>query len=122
MFIVYAPDKLIIIPPSKSTSRNQIKILKARTNEQIITNKIKLFMNLNWDDEFCDDDGGVRLKKMAHWLKTPVIWVAYLVDSHASPETNEKIRTMLIDFGKNAIFKDSKLKKTVEILFDEVNF
>jgi hypothetical protein len=79
MIIVHMPNYFI---PSMSLKKTNINIIKAvDDNSNDITNKIKLFMNLNWDKEAVDEKGGIDLDKFTEYIKSSCIWILYFIES-----------------------------------------
>jgi hypothetical protein len=83
LFLSCFPNDLI--PNIKS--KTPVKIIEANDDDgNIITNKLKLYMNMYWDKTMCDDKGGVNLDRFASYLNTTMIWVNYLLDCEKEKE------------------------------------
>jgi hypothetical protein len=119
-----------------------VKVIKATDSKgNIITNKLKLFMNLRWDKEMCDDQGGVDLDNFAKYIGSSVLWVAYLLEyelgneyetfinstkdnDYSSDSLRLLLRSIIIDVGNKLVYKlhDDDDVHPRNILFGEVNF
>ena len=124
------------------TSKPNIKLIEARDGfGKVITNKLKLFMNLKWDKTMCDDKGGVDLDIFCKHIGSSIVWVVYLLDYEINPiydefvtsiqennfnmnKVHKFIKTAIIDISNKVIKKfDTYTNQTEEsILFGEVNF
>ena len=143
--IKYMPDHLISVTPIIP-----VKILKAfdgKNND--ITNRLRFFMNYSWDNEMCDEQGGVDLEPFCNYISSSVVWVAYYFDFQVdenvcnqfsylvelveekggvfpNDENNpfkKNIKFILIDTCKKIIYrlKEDKIEKQ-DIIFGEIGF
>lgn len=100
--------------------RENVNIIDARDhNNNTITNKLKLFLNFNWDKSACDELGGINIEKFCEWVGSSMIWIAYVLEYekikvnldnltnneiHISPEMHrikDNIKGMLINIDEN---------------------
>jgi hypothetical protein len=82
-----------------------VRIIKALDGSgNIITNKLNLFLNLRWSAEACDGAGGVDIDDFARYIKTGVVWAAYLLERDLKFIYTKFIDTALkkYDAGNNA--------------------
>lgn len=135
--ITYTPDSCIIYHPkmiynkNKSHNKNskKPKILDAKLGEESITNKIKMLVDLNWDDTI--ECGGVNTKKLMDKypsISTSILWIAYLfemdekIENMSDGEIGKSIKHMLINISDKAIYRESSLEEREDILFGEIPF
>jgi hypothetical protein len=111
----------------------RVNIIQAMADCIPITNKIKNVIHSNWDNEIgADSDGkhpgGINVRDILSFVKSPVVWISYLfeVDKKLSDmsdaEIGKAIKTVLIDFGDKALYRDSEMKKKEPMLFGEIPF
>jgi hypothetical protein len=123
-----------------ATDKTPVKIIKAIDgNGDDITNKLKLFMNLKWDETMFDDHGGIDLDTFFGYIDSAVVWVAYIfdydIDDIASLEFingvkpvdyfKKCIRFIIVDSGKKIMRKFNKDTTDFveeDIMFGEVDF
>lgn len=83
-----------------------IKMIAAQDNYgNIITNRLKLYMNYYWDNEI-GDNGGVDMDKFSELLKIEQIALIYTIKQYKNIEKNklvELFRSMYIDFKKQQV-------------------
>lgn len=132
----------------KTSSRKNIQIIRAeipqirtkRTYSIIyqnnkptrkITKKINMFINLKWDDDYCDGKGGVRLDEFARCIKEDVIHISYIKKDEPNltiaglnvhVKINKHIRHMTIDFKNDMLYRNMNYDQPEEILFGEIPF
>jgi hypothetical protein len=146
-FVIYwLPNNVTPTFENLVVNKKPIKLLEARDGfGKIITNKLKLFMNLKWDKTMCDDKGGVDLDMFCKYIGSSVIWVIYLMEYEVNPiyhkfitdvqtdqfnmnAMHKFIKTAVIDISNKIIKKFDSINdnntncSTDSILFGEINF
>jgi hypothetical protein len=102
----------------------RINIIQAMAGNIPITNKIKNVVQ-SLDDEFM---AGIKVSNVLSFVKSPMIWISYLFefDKKLSEMTDDEIgkaiKTILVDFGDKAIYRDSDLDIKEHMLFGEIPF
>ena len=82
LIIMYLPYYLI----PNVTPKTPVKIIKAIDDQgNEITKQLKLFMNFKWDKTMCDE-GGIDLDIFAKYIKSSVIWIAYILEYEVGGE------------------------------------
>lgn len=141
LIIKSAPDAMIIYNFGRFNKNNNVSILKASSgNSTEITNKLKLWLNLKWDKNACDDTGGANLDQFAQYAGVSVLWIGYLLNYDKQDEYKQfsdsmdngvvdynkltnLIKYIAIDFNKKIIYRFLNNETTQEdMLFGEVNF
>jgi hypothetical protein len=93
-----------------------------------VTNSVNLFLNLYWDNEACDDTGGIQLYKLKEIFNhVNLLWVCYLYDCKGLHTKSEYIipnlKYMFIDLKTSKIYKYNLYNiEPLEFLFDQVPF
>jgi hypothetical protein len=103
---------------NKSKKCNKVTVTLANTKYEECTNKLTLYKNLYWDDEFCDDKGGVRLIELAKLLNTDELHVSY---SKINENDYKNYNNISIYFNRN-ILVNHTTDQTTDIMFDEIEF
>ena len=105
------------------------EIIEAKLGTETITNKIKLLVNLYWDDEI-SDVGGVNIKDLLTCLPTlskSVVWISYICDfknkiqTMTDEEIGKQVKHMLINITDKIIYRNSD-EEEEEILFGAIPF
>lgn len=137
MVLMYTPDSCIIYHPNvvKAITKKEPGVIKpdildARMGTEVITNKLNMLINTQWDNEI-DIFGGVNTKDLVSKfpaLSTSFIWIAYLfeLDKKLQIMSNEDIgktvKYMLINMSDKTIYRESTLDTDEKILFGEIPF
>ena len=137
------PDAFIIHGGAKITNDKdktkpnpdtpKINIIQAFADNIPITNKLKNLIHRKWDKEVGEDAngnniGGLNVRDILTFVKSPMIWVSYLFEfdkklsDMSDDEIGKAIKTMLIDFGDKALYRESNLAQKEPILFGEIPF
>jgi hypothetical protein len=125
----HTPDAFVIHNEGTASTKDvplvkRINIIQAMADNIPITNKIKNIVQ-TLDDEFIT---GVKVRDVLSFVKSPMIWISYLFefDKKLSEMTDDEIgkaiKTILVDFGDKAIYRDSDLDIKENILFGEIPF
>lgn len=78
------------------TPKIPVKIIKAMDdNGNEITKQLKIFMKFKWDNEMCDDRGGVDLDTFTKYIGSTVVWVAYILDYDIDDDLCEKFMNIV---------------------------
>jgi hypothetical protein len=139
---------LVWVPDSYTPTLSQktpIRVIKALDKDgNTITNKLKLFLNLKWDKEMCDDKGGVDIDTFMRYIGSSLIWAAYILEYELSPiyndfiqsvsgddfsskDINKLLKAIVIDVGNKLVYKlgneqSETLETSEPLMFGEVNF
>jgi hypothetical protein len=109
----------------------RINIIQAMAGNIPITNKIKNVIQSHWNKEIGEDDdgvciGGIKVCDVLSFVKSPMIWISYLFEfdkklsEMSDDEIGKAIKTILVDFGDKAIYRDSDLCQKEDMLFGEI--
>jgi hypothetical protein len=129
------PDSILwpMIPIDKK-NRKHVKVLMAKGFSQKgetsmdITNAFNLFLNLYWDEEACDDNGGIQLHKLKEIINhVDLLWVCYLYKCNSEPII-PNLKYMFFDLKTDLIYKYNSFStprvigtESIEVLFDQVS-
>jgi hypothetical protein len=135
------PDCMVwtLFPVNKQNRKN-VKILMAKGFSQKsetsmdATNAVNLFLNLYWDNEACDDNGGIQIYKLKEVINhVDLLWICYL---HSADHIENNIETfipnlkyMFFDLKTDTIYKYDSYSipgvigiEPTEVIFDQVGF
>lgn len=137
------PDKMIwSFMSSKSDSRKSVKLMIARgfshktKKSHDSTNAMRLFINMYWDTEACDETGGIQLYKLKQILgKTlDLLWMCYLYNQPELEISGEPdkvvphIKYMFVDLKTSTVYKYNAYNipeilgvEPIEVMFDQVS-
>lgn len=135
IILVWLPNQLT---PTISYKTPPIRVLEARDGfGRVITNKLKLFINNNWDNSIAER-GGVDLDMFCKYIGSSVIWVVYMFDYEIDNKYDEYItaiqnkkftsrdmhgfiKTAIIDISNKIIKKFDNINeyRAEEIIFGE---
>ena len=109
-----------------------------------ITNKIRALINSKWDIDVGNDNcpfdennkfkelfGGLNIReivKIYPIISTSIVWIAYLFETDkklnnlSDDELGKKIKYMLINFGDNILYRNSKLQNPEDIIVGDIPF
>ena len=76
------PENYILCKKSnKIHSRKKISIIDARKGKtgECVKNKLILYMNVYWEEDCCDMNGGIQLDKFAEYIKDDFIHIKYTI-------------------------------------------
>jgi hypothetical protein len=109
-------------------------IISARTADIDITNRMRAFLNIYWDDEVMSDDldvenltGGVNIKDLVR-LCPSLVWIAYVFERNndlitmSNDELHGSVKYMLVSLTNNMIFTGDKLNTSDKISYGEIAF
>lgn len=112
LIIIYFPNN-ICYPNFKYFNNYPIHILQSRDYcSNLITDKLKLYMNKNWDKI----ENNVDLQLFSEQINSSIIWIAYLLECDKKEYFQE-----LDNLIKNDKLNIDKLKKLVKILIVDFN-
>ena len=138
------PDSILwpAFPINNEGGRKHIKVLMAKGFSQEsetsmdVTNAVDLFLNLYWDNEACDDNGGIQLYKLKKIINhVDLLWICYLHECnvlHTSTENNietfiPNLKYMFFDLKTDVIYKYDSYSipgiigtEPLEIMFGQV--
>lgn len=97
------PDSILwTMFPITKKSRKHVKVLMAKGFSQksetsvTLTNAITLFLNLYWDEEACDDNGGIQIHKLKEIINhVDLLWICYFYSSDVISSDAYKIEACL---------------------------
>lgn len=130
------PDSCVIFSSlTQPVKKNVPKIITAKLNEELITNKLQLLLNLCWDNEI-GDNGGINIKDLVNRYKSissSVLFISYLfkiekkMQENSDEEIGRQIRHVLIDVTDKIIYrykgdKSDDIDETDEIIFGDIPF
>ncbi len=135
LILEWVPDNFVPAITNKSTV-HAVNAVDGQGNN--ITNKLKLFLNLNWDKEMFDGEGGVDIDNFAKHVGSSLIWIAYILEYELSPayndfinaskesdfgakDFNKLLKAVLIDVSTKLVHNLST-QQSSPIMFGEVNF
>jgi hypothetical protein len=132
IILMNTPDSCIAFQSKLIKKKeNTPEIIEATLGKEIITNKIKLLINLCWDKEI-SDVGGLNIKDLVSKyssLSTSVIWISYLfnlekkMQDMTDEEIGKKVKYMLINITDKIIYRDDgSACDDEEIIFGEIPF
>jgi hypothetical protein len=119
---------------NKLKKPSKINIIQAISDNIPITNKLKNLVQRKWNKEIGEEDddgeciGGLNVNDILSFVKSPIMWVSYLFEfdkklsDMSDAEIGNAIKTVLIDFGDKALYRDSALDKKEPISFGEIPF
>ena len=143
--LTYTPDSCInpslssslsfSLPSSNSNILNKKEdevpqIINAKLGTETITNKFKMLMKSQWDNEI-SDLGGINVSDIVSKypaLSSSVIWISYLfkvdkkLQTMSDEEIGKAVKYMLINITDKVIYRESSLEDEEEILFGEIPF
>lgn len=99
MIITFLPTLLM---PNVST-KSPVRILRAVDEKGTdITKRLNMFMKFKWDNDMCDDKGGVDLDKFSDYIGSSIIWIAYILEYEINDSTYNNFMMLINDIEKNA--------------------
>jgi len=114
-------------PKKFDKKRKNVQILNVRDqNGNDITKKFNLFVNWLWDDDVCEETGGLNIKKIISLFQTPVMYIIYLLELDKKINTNhiddllECLNVLKIDFTDNQVKYNNNDAK--DIMFNQMSF
>ena len=126
--LVNTPDSCIAFQSKIIKKKDNVpEIIKATMGSDVITNKIKLLINLCWDNEI-SDLGGVNVKDLIERfpsISSSSILISYIFDLEKkiknmnAEEIGKTIKHIMINFTDKVIYRDNKSE---EMLFGEIPF
>ena len=128
--ITNIPDSCIVYPSICKSSDGKPEIMGAKMGDETITNKLKMLVDICWD-ETIGDNGGVNTKKLISKypsLSSSIVWVVYMLDMGKKieriddTELGKSIKLMFIDIGDKSTYKEPNLKEKCDIVFGEIPF
>jgi hypothetical protein len=133
--LTYTPDSCIIdyskiLKEKNNPNTNIPEIIDAKLGNESITNKLKMLVQSQWDNEI-SDLGGINVKDIVSKypaLSTSVIWVSYVfqlekkLQTMSDEEIGKAVKYMLISITDKAIYKESTLENEEELIFGEIPF
>jgi hypothetical protein len=95
-----------------------------------ITEKIRMFINIKWNEAYCDGNGGVRLDEFAKYVNSDIIHITYIkkelptdvTDIRSHKNIIENLKTLTVDFKNNIIYRNLDYTVSEPILFGEILF
>ena len=117
------PDKLlspiVTMQNYLTTDCKNIKILHAQSNDEILTNKLKLFMQCYWkpaDDQSAFNKNGFNIKDFTSLVKTNILYCTYLLtDSKGKILLNDKPEDFFSTIKQFIVqYTDGKYEKTTD--------
>ena len=127
--LVNTPDSCIAFQSKFIIKKeNTPHIIKAEIDSNDITNKIKLLINLCWDNEI-SDLGGVNVKDLLSrypQISSSALWISYIfnfekkIQNMTDEEIGKKVKHIIICFTDKVIYRDDGSNE--DILFGEIPF
>jgi hypothetical protein len=125
-------NKLYIVNaaiPIKSKLHNTDKNCKTAPFKTV-TEKIRMFINIKWDETYCDGNGGVRLDEFAKYVNSDIIHISYIkkklptdnLDMSLDKNIIANLKTLTLDFKNNIIYRNLDYTVSEPILFGEIPF
>jgi hypothetical protein len=119
--------------PTESKKVSKINIIQAIADNIPITNKLKNLIQRKWDNELEEDEngdfiGGINAEDILSFVKSPIVWISYLFEfdkkiaDMSDAEIGNAIKTILVDFGDKAIYRNSDLSQRESMKFGKISF
>jgi len=129
LFIKFVPNYLVITdygPQKFNEIREKIQIINVESDEINLTDKFNLFINWFWDNNLCEETGGIDFNKIKPLFKTSILYITYLFnfDEYFTKENHKKYMEyvnhveMCLDTNQVKLnFKEAK-----DVMFNQFSF
>lgn len=102
----------------------KIKIIKAITEDTDVTEHLKTFLRVYWDDDAVDE-GGFNVFNFLKMIDKGLLYISYIKEENVDG-IREKIKTkmkdMLIDYNEDRIYTSPDLIAEGMLIGDEIEF
>lgn len=103
----------------KTFGQENIKIINAHTEDEDVTNKLKTFLNIYWDDNVVDGEG-FNVYNFLKMIDKSILFISWVSENNSN--IIDKIKTIMVDYNESKIFTDSNLDNYKPIIGDNVQF
>ena len=79
----YIPNNMTLInygPKKYDDRRQKIHLTKVIAGNKQWLNKLNLFINWFWDNDLCDETGGININKLKPFLQSSYIYIVYIFE------------------------------------------